>query len=130
MLGNLTWQATKKYPVTLTFDYVHNLTDRVDNEKNGYWVGGQFGQSREKGDWFAAYYFARIEQDAVLVPFNFSDILASNSRAHMPTVGYQVANGVTVQWTGLFSQRVNKIVSASPVNRYLNRMLFDVIYKF
>ena len=129
VLGNLTWQATKKYPVTFTFDYVHNLTDRVRDEKNGYWVGGQFGRASEKGDWLAGYYFARIEQDAVLVPFNFSDILASNSRVHMPTFAYQVANGVTLQWTGLFSQRVNKIV-ASPVNRYLSRMTFDVLYKF
>src|SRR6185436_4677245 len=40
-LGNLTWQPTKRYPVTFTFDFVHNLTDRVDDEKNGYWVGGQ-----------------------------------------------------------------------------------------
>ena len=129
VLGNLTWQATKKYPVTFTFDYVHNLTDRVRDEKNGYWVGGQIGQTREKGDWMANYYFARIEQDAVLVPFNFSDILGSNSRVHMPSVGYQVANGVTLQWTGLFSQRVNKII-VSPVNRFLNRMQFDVLYKF
>ena len=130
MLGNLTWQATRKYPVTFTFDYVHNLTDRVRDERNGYWVGGQFGRAGEKGDWLAGYYFARIEQDAVLVPFNFSDILASNSRVHMPTFAYQVANGVTLQWTGLFSQRVNKIVVGSPVNRYYSRMTFDVLYKF
>lgn len=129
ILGNLTWQV-EKYPVTFTFDYVHNLTDRVDDEKSGFWVGGQVGQTKEKGDWLAGYSFARIEQDAVLVPFNFSDILASNSRAHMPTFAYQIAGGVTAQWTGLFSQRVNKVVPLSPFNRYLNRMQFDVIYKF
>ena len=129
-LGNLTIQATKKYRVTFTFDYVHNLTGRVKDERNGYWVGGQFGQAKEKGDWFLGYYFTRIEQDAVLVPFNFSDILASNSRAHMPTFGYQPANGVLLQWTGLFSQRANKIVTGSPFNRWYSRMTFDVIYKF
>lgn len=130
VLGNLTWQATDRLPVTFTFDYVHNLTGRVSDEKNGYWVGAQLGQAREKGDWLFGYYFTRIEQDAVLVPFNFSDILASNSRAHMPTFGYQIANNVTAQWTGLFSQRVNRVVPVSPENRYLNRMQFDVIYKF
>jgi hypothetical protein len=102
----------------------------VRDEKNGYWVGGQVGQAREKGDILFGYYYTRIEQDAVLVPFNFSDILSSNSRAHMPTFAYQVANGVTLQWTGLFSQRVNPVVLNSPFNRYLNRMQFDVIYKF
>jgi hypothetical protein len=130
VLGNLTWQATGRFPVTFVFDYVHNATSRVRNEKDGYWVGAQVGQAREKGDWLFAYYYTRIEQDAVLVPFNFSDILASNSRAHMPTISYQIANGVTLQWNGLFSQRVNPVVLNSPFNRYINRMQFDVIYKF
>jgi len=64
------------------------------------------------------------------VPFNFSDILASNSRAHIATLAYQVANNVMLQWNGLFSQRANKIVTASLDNRYVNRMQFDVIFKF
>lgn len=130
VLGNLTWQAKPGLPVTFTFDYVRNLTSRISNEQNGYWIGVQLGQVKEEGDWLAGYTFARIEQDAVLVPFNFSDILASNSRAHMPTFAYQLANGVTLQWTGLFYQRANQVVPLSPVNRWTNRMQFDVIYKF
>lgn len=130
ILGNLTWQASGRWPVSFTFDYVHNATGRVKDEKDAFWVGGQVGQTREKGDWLFGYYYTRIEQDAVLVPFNFSDILASNSRAHMPTVAYQIANNVQFQWTGLFSQRANKIVLNSLDNRYINRMQFDVIYKF
>ncbi|MEW6130102.1 MAG: putative porin [Acidobacteriota bacterium] len=130
VLGNVTWQASSRFPVTFTFDYVRNMTSRINDERNGYWTGAQVGQARERGDWLFGYYFTRIEQDAVLVPFNFSDILASNSRAHMPTVSYQLSNGVTLQWTGLFSGRVNRVVQLSPFNRYLNRMQFDVIYKF
>jgi hypothetical protein len=130
VLSNLTWQASGRFPVSLQFDYVHNATGRVRDEKDAFWVGGQVGQTKETGDWMFGYYFTRIEQDAVLVPFNFSDILASNSRAHMPTVGYQIANNVMFQWTGLFSQRANKLVLTSLENRYLNRMQFDVIYKF
>jgi len=130
VLGNLTWQAKPKFPVTFTFDFVRNLTGRVRDEKNGVWAGVQVGQTKEIRDWMFGYTFTRIEQDAVLVPFNFSDILASNSRVHMPTLAYQVANGVTLQWAGLFSQRVNKAVPLSPFNRVLNRMQFDVIYKF
>jgi len=130
VLGNVTWQASGRFPVSFTFDYVHNATGRVRDEKDAFWVGGQVGQTKEKGDWLFGYYYTRIEQDAVLVPFNFSDILASNSRAHMPTVAYQLANNVQVQWTGLFSQRANKIVLNSLDNRYINRMQFDVIYKF
>jgi len=129
VLGNLTYQF-KKYPLTFTFDYVHNMTGRVRDEKNAFWVGGQLGQTREKGDWMVNYYFTRIEQDAVLVPFNFSDILASNSRVHMPSFAYQIASGVTLQWTGLFSQRANKLFITSPENRFLVRQQFDVIYKF
>ncbi|HJQ68537.1 MAG TPA: putative porin [Blastocatellia bacterium] len=130
ILGNLTWQAGSRVPVSFVFDYVRNMSGRIDNEQDGYWAGVQVGQNREPGDWLLGYTFTRIEQDAVLVPFNFSDILASNSRVHMPTFGYQVANGVTLQWTGLFSQRANRAVPLSPFNRWLNRMQFDVIYKF
>lgn len=130
VLGNLTWAASGRFPVTFTFDYVHNATGRVSDEKDGWWAGVRVGQTREKGDWMFGYDFTRIEQDAVLVPFNFSDILSSNSRAHMPMVGYQIANGVMLQWSGLFSQRVNKIIVTSPFDRYLNRQQFDVIYKF
>lgn len=130
ILGNLTWQASSRLPVTFTFDYVRNMSSRAEGEEDGYWAGVQVGQNREPGDWLLGYTFTRIEQDAVLVPFNFSDILASNSRAHMPTFGYQVANGVTLQWTGLFSQRVNRVVPLSPSNRWLNRMQFDVLYRF
>jgi hypothetical protein len=129
VLANLNWQV-RKYPVTFTFDYVHNATSRVRDEKDGWWGGVQVGRTKEKGDWLAGYYFTRIEQDAVLVPFNFSDILASNSRAHMPTFAYQLTNGVVLQWTGLFSQRANQVVTDSPFNRFVNRMQFDVIYKF
>jgi hypothetical protein len=48
----------------------------------------------------------------------------------MPTFAYQVANGVTFQWTGLLSQRVNQVFPLSPVNRVQNRMHFEVVYKF
>jgi hypothetical protein len=130
VLANVTWQARQRLPLTFTFDYVRNLTSRIDDERNGYWGAVQLGQTREKGDWMLGYGFTRIEQDAVLVPFNFSDILASNSRVHIPTFGYQLANGVTLQWTGLFSQRVNKVFPLSPVNRVQNRMHFEVVYKF
>jgi hypothetical protein len=130
MLGNLTWQAGPRMPVTFTFDYVRNMSDRIDDERNGYWAGVQVGQAREKRDWLVGYTYTRIEQDAVLVPFNFSDILASNSRAHMPTFAYQVASGVTLQWTGLFSRRVKTLSPEPAFNRWLNRMQFDVIYKF
>ena len=130
ILGNLTWQASSRFPVTFTFDYVRNMSSRAEGEEDGYWAGVQIGQTREKGDYLFGYTFTRIEQDAVLVPFNFSDILASNSRAHIPTFGYQIADAVTFQWTGLFSQRANRVVLLSPSNRWLNRMQFDVMYRF
>jgi hypothetical protein len=129
VLTNVSWQAGK-YPITLTFDYVRNMTGRVSDEKNGVWIGGQIGQPKERGDWLVNYYFARIEQDAVLVPFNFSDILASNSRVHMASFGYQIAPAVMLQWTGLFSQRVNTLTPNPAENRFLIRQQFDVIYRF
>jgi len=130
ILGTLTWKASDRFPLTITLDYVRNLSDRIDDENNGYWAGIQIGRNSKKDDWLFGYTFTRIQQDAVLVPFNFSDILASNSRAHIPTIGYRVADKVLLQWTGLYSQRVNRIFPLSGVNRFLNRNQFDVIYQF
>ena len=129
-LGNVTWQASGRFPVTFLIDYVHNATGRVRNEKNGYWTGVQVGQAKEKGDWLFSYTYSRIEQDAVLVPFNFSEILPSNSLSHMPSIGYQIVNGVTLQWNAYYSQRVNRVVANSPFNRFFNRTQIDVIYRF
>lgn len=159
VLGNYVWQANDKTPVRFSFDYVHNLSQRINDENNGYWASievhrtkcvwksgkwseEEFFKEKEvyiwkscddlskKGDWLLGYTFTRIQQDAVLVPFNFSDILASNSRAHIPTFAYVPRTGIVLQWTGLFSQRANKVFPLSPVNRWLNRLQFDVIYKF
>lgn len=150
VLGNYVWRASEETPVKFTFDYVRNLSRRINDEKNGYWAGIEVHRTKciwksgrwlkkddsscddlsAQGDLLLGYTFTRIQQDAVLVPFNFSDILASNSRAHMLTFAYVPRNGVVLQWTGLFSQRANKIFPVSPVNRWLNRMQFDVIYKF
>jgi len=130
VLSQVSWQATPKFPVTFTVDFVHNLTDRVDNEKNGFWGTVRLGRSSEAGDWLFEYTYARIQQDAVLVPFNASDILASNSRAHIGTAGYQVNKNVSLAFNALFSQRVNKVFLTSPVNRWLIRPQFDVAYRF
>ncbi|HKG21532.1 MAG TPA: putative porin, partial [Blastocatellia bacterium] len=110
VLSQISWQATSRFPVTFTLDFVHNLTDRVDNEKNGFWGTVRVGRNSEQGDWLFEYTYTRIQQDAVLVPFNASDILASNSRAHIGSVGYQLRKNVSLVWNGLFSQRVNKVV--------------------
>ena len=149
VLGNYVWQPRTKTRVRVSFDYVHNLSRRIHDENNGYsatiglhhtkcdWSKGRWTEGSEncdelkyQHDWLIGYAFARIEQDAVLVPFNFSDVLASNSRVQIPTFAYVPTDRVVLQWTGLFSQRANKIFPLSPVNRWLNRMQFDVIYKF
>lgn len=150
VLANYVWQPRDKIRVRFSFDYVHNLSRRINDENNGYsagigfhhtkkcdWSKGRWTQGTEncdelryQHDWLIGYIFARIEQDAVLVPFNFSDILASNSRVQIPTFAYVPTERVVLQWTGLFSQRANKIFLLSPVNRWINRMQFDVIYKF
>jgi hypothetical protein len=130
ILGSLTWEASSQWPVTGTFDFVRNLTGRIDDEENGLWAGVQVGHYRERGDWVFKYTYARIERDAVLSPFNFSDILQTNSRTHIPSVGYQIANGVTITWNGIFTQRINRLVESTSPNRYLKRMQFDIVYQF
>lgn len=130
ILTSITWKRGERYPLTFGFDFVRNLTHRIDDEKNGYLASVQMGRYQKQGDWLLNYTYARIEQDAVLVPFNFSDILATNSRAHIPTVGYRLADKVAFQWTGLFSKRAHRLPNNSPFNRWLDRLQFDITYQF
>src|SRR4030095_11028907 len=78
----------KRFPVVLTFDFVTNTQTRdvvvagpggsdlilKNTENNGFWADVQVGQTKERGDMQFGYTYMHIEKDAVLTPFNFSDI--------------------------------------------------------
>jgi TolA-binding protein len=146
-IGRLEWTRSKRFPVTMIFDFVTNTqtrdvvssTGRVlpNHENNGYWAELQVGKTRERGDFLFDYTFLRIERDAVLTPFNFSDIVQpSDVRAHRFLASYAADPRVTLTLTAIISERPNGLLGAfgatppGSLNRATTRLQFDTMFRF
>lgn len=151
MLARLELKHNKRWPVTFLMNFVVNTQahDVVtagpggadlllpNNENRGFWGEVQVGQSKARGDTQFGYTFFRIEKDAVLTPFNFSDVTQqSDMRAHRFLFAYTADPRVTFNVVGIVTQRLNGLLgpfAATPpgsLNRSTFRLQFDTVLKF
>jgi putative porin len=151
---------SKKWPVMLLFNFVtntqtHDVVTAVLNGQNvvvpndqgqGYWAEFQVGKDLlrpsadnpvKRGDSFFNYTFIRAEKDAILSPFNGSDLgLSTDMRVHRFLAGYALDPRVALTFTGFFTQRPTGLLgvfgSTPPgsLNRTLTRLQFDTILRF
>jgi Putative porin len=136
----------KRWPVYALFDFAQN-TKACSNlvafvvagvaapacnshERHGYWTEFKVGQTKKKGDLLLGYTFARIERDAVLSAFDFSDLRApTNVLEHRIEAYYQAYSHVQMGVTGLFGRQL--VTAQSPTEeRLLKRWQFDTIFSF
>ncbi len=136
----------KRWPVYALIDFVQN-TKACDNlgvfitaavtpptcdkhQRHGYWSELKVGQTKNKGDVMFGYTFARIERDAVVSAFNFSDLRQpTNVLEHRIEAYYQAYPHVQVGMTGLFGRQLVTAQSLTP-ERFLKRWQFDTIFGF
>jgi hypothetical protein len=156
MLARLDLKYSKNWPVSLIFNFVTNTQAHgvvtagpgganlilPNHEKNGFWGEVQIGKAKERGDLAFAYTFMHLEKDAVLTPFNFSDITQqSDSRAHRFQFGYTLLPGekdarVLFAVTGIITERLNGLFGPfvptplGSLNRATTRLQFDTIMRF
>jgi hypothetical protein len=98
--------------------------------RHAYWGEAQFGQTKNKGDMRLGYTFMRIERDAVVAAFNFSDLRQpTNVLEHRIEAFYQLYPHMQVGATGLIGRQIVN-PSATPEERWLKRWQFDTIYSF
>jgi hypothetical protein len=150
---------SRKWPVMLLFNFVTNTQTHdvvtagaggadvlLPNEQGqGYWAELQVGKDIlrlpadkvARGDSFFNYTFTRVEKDAVLSPFNGSDLgLSTDMRVHRVFAGYALDPRVALTFTGFFTQRPTGLLgvfgSTPPgsLNRTLTRLQFDTILRF
>ena len=122
MLARLELKHSKRFPVTLLFDFVTNTQTHdvvtagpggadlllPNNEKHGFWGEVQVGSTKARGDMLFGYTFLRIQKDAVLTPFNLSDITQqSDMRGHRFQFSYAADPRVTFAVTGIVTERPN-----------------------
>jgi hypothetical protein len=108
-----------------------------NKENNGFWGEVQVGQTRARGDMLFGYTFLRVEKDAVLTPFNFSDITQqSDMRVHRFVLAYAADPRVTLSLTGIVTQRLHGLLGPFAVtppgslNRATTRLQFDTAIRF
>jgi hypothetical protein len=151
MLARLDLKNSKRWPVTLLFNFVTNTQthDVVtagpggadlllrNNEKHGYLGEVQVGSTKARGDMQFIYDFLRIQKDAVLTPFNWSDITQqSDMRGHQFKFSYAADPRVTLTATGIVTERPHGLLgpfATTPPgssNRSTFRLQFDTVLKF
>jgi hypothetical protein len=136
--------GAKRWPVYALFDFAQN-TEACDNlgvffaagvaaptcdphQRHGYWSELKVGQTKNKGDLLLGYTFARIERDAVLAAFNFSDLRQpTNVAEHRIEAYYQAYPHVQVGFTGLIGRQLVTAQSLTE-ERWLKRFQFDTIF--
>jgi hypothetical protein len=130
-----------RWPLMLQFDFANNTracTNGLDpvavpcnaRDRSAYWAEVQVGRTREKGDVMLGYTFLRLEREAVLGAFNYSNLrLATNSVTHRLQAGYQVAPNVTMNYTAFIGRQL--VTGSSPLREpWLKRMQVDLGYRF
>lgn len=151
IIGRLDLTHSKRFPVMLLLDFVTNTQTHAvsvagpdgstvflkNDERNGYWAEIQVGKTRERGDMLFGYTFIRIEKDAVLTPFNYSDLIQqSDIRTHRFSLNYAADPRVVLTLTGIIAGRANGlsgVFGATPqgsLNRPTTRLQFDAVFRF
>ena len=151
MIARLELKHSKRWPVTFLMNFVANTQTHdvvtagpggadlllPNHENKGFWGEVQVGSSKARGDIQFGYTFLRIEKDAVLTPFNFSDITQqSDVRVHRLLFTYTADPRVTFNVIGIVTQRLNGLLgpfATTPpgsLNRSTFRVQFDTVLKF
>ncbi|MBA3242017.1 MAG: putative porin [Acidobacteria bacterium] len=159
LIARLDIARSKRWPLMLLLNFVDNTqahdvitagpggSDIVlhNGENHGYWAEFQVGRdvlrlpTKEvtRGDVVFNYTYMSIEKDAVLTPFNLSDLIQnSDVRAHRFIAAYAADSRVVLSLTGIFSERPNGLLGpfgttpAGSLNRRLTRLQLDTILRF
>lgn len=151
IMARLDLYQKSRFPVSLILDFVTNTQVRdvvvagpggadlllPNNENNGYWAELQVGKLLKRGDWLFNYTFMRIEKDAVLTPFNASDInQQSDVRVNRFQVNYAADPRVILSFTGFITDRPNGLLGvfgstpAGSLNRSTVRLQWDTTFRF
>ena len=147
LIAQVDYKWSGRWPMMLMFNFVNN-TRAANQERSAYWAEIAFGQLREARDVQFGYSYIWVEKDAVIGAFNESDLRsATNVKNHRVQFGYQGFNNVTMQWTmwlgklndpfqntSLVPSAIRSGCTTAPFSdchdSMLNRMQFDLIYKF
>jgi hypothetical protein len=131
-LGTIGWKGpSRRWPVTLTADYVKNAGARVSGD-SGYNLDLAIGANALPGDWRLAYNYSEVGVDAVLAAFSHDNIdISTNYRLHGLVVSYVPARHLLLDaaWYR-FRPLDPHFVSALSDLEWANRVRLDLTAEF
>ncbi len=151
VIGRLDLAKEKRFPVSLIYNFVLNtqthdvvtagpggLNSLLPNRENkGNWAEIQLGRSKKPGDIFLGYMFARIDKDAILTPFNYSEIAQqSDVRVQRFNFSYTADPHVVLGMDGIFTKRMHGVLGAfgttppGSLNPATIRIRFETLFRF
>jgi hypothetical protein len=128
-IAQVTFQTKRpQYPITALADFVVN-TRAVDDQDSGLWIVGSYGRAAVPKTYSASYTFARVERDAVLSAYNYSDMgPATNVLMNLATVSYMPRNRLNLDLIAIFTKLLD--VPAGASNPMLTRLQVDARVSF
>lgn len=127
-IGQVTFNTGRsQYPLVALVDYVVN-TRAAGDDDTGVWLSAAYGRAAAPKTYAATYTFARVERDAVVSAFNFSDMgPATNVVMNMATFSYMPKNRVNLDAIAILTRDLD---APGPSNPLLARIQVDVRVAF
>jgi hypothetical protein len=120
--------ASPEYPLVALADYVVN-TEAAHNDDTGVWIVGSYGRAATPRTFAATYTFARVERDAVVSAYNFSDMgPATNVVMNMATFSYMPRSRVNLDFIAILTKLID--VPLGERNPLLKRIQIDARVAF
>lgn len=135
----------KRFPLHLTAEYEQNLRARrspfaPSKQAKSYWFDTSFGAQKQRNDVQLGYNWMRIEQDAVISQFDESELRApTNVLQNRLYVNWLLRSNTTASFNWWIGRTLNRnlqnaaLAPGLPALRndpYLNRLQFDLLYRF
>ena len=117
----------ENYPFRVLADFVRNTRAASDLD-TGMWFEAEYGGSGARRSYTLGYTYGRIEQDAALSTFVFSDMPGTNLQLHMINIGWVPLPNLTLDLTIHVSKRLE--VGPEDLATWLTRPHVAAIVRF
>jgi len=126
-LGNLDVKVNDKASLRFTGDYVNNTG--ADSLNTAYLVGGTLNYGKDKGSMKLFVNYRKIEADAVIGIFNYSDFIGggTNGKGFELGLSYGLDKGTSFDVTYLINK---KGIKSTDTETDYKRLMVDVVAKF
>lgn len=115
------------YPLRLLAEYLRN-TKAASSQDTGIWFEAEYGGSRTLRTYTLGYTYGRVQQEASLSPFVFSDMPGTNTQLHMLNIAYIPLPNLSLDLTLHISKHLE--VETGTSNNWLTRPHIAAIVRF